>query len=388
MLTEIPDMEFKERTNRIQNELKRRNLDALFVFSTESEPANVRYLSNYWPNFEMTGVLVPLHGGPILIIGPESETFARSRSKIKDIRKIIDFRVSSLPEYPGVNIATFDGIFKELSSVHPIEKLGVSGYTMLPVPVYRKMKDALKGREPVICDDILLEMRMIKSNNELDCLREAYRITEKAWEATLGVIKPGMTELEISSEAEHFLMWQGAEETGFQVWCCSGPNSNQAISRSTHRKVQEGELIQMEVGARVGGYSSAISRTFVLGSISGEQERLLRVGLNAEALTIKTMKPGIKGKDVQKTVHDYIKKEGFGDHILYGPAHGIGLMECEGPYIEATQELELKPNMTFNIDIWLSNSKMGLRFERGVAITESGIEVLSDYKRGELIILR
>ena len=89
-MRQLPTEEFEERINRIQNELARKGLDALITFGDEAEPQNVRYLSDYWPAFETASVLVPAKGDPTLIIGPESETFAKGWSKIEKIRRILN----------------------------------------------------------------------------------------------------------------------------------------------------------------------------------------------------------------------------------------------------------------------------------------------------------
>ena len=92
MITEIPKSEFQERVGRVQAELAESGLDALLTFGNEAEPAFVRYLSDYWPAFETAGVLVPVKGEPLLLIGPESLAYAQSRSKIDQIRQVLEYR--------------------------------------------------------------------------------------------------------------------------------------------------------------------------------------------------------------------------------------------------------------------------------------------------------
>ncbi len=82
MITEIPTSEFQERIRRVQAELARRGLDALLAFGSEAEPQFVRYLSDHWPAFETAAVLIPVEGEAMLLIGPESLTYAQARSKI------------------------------------------------------------------------------------------------------------------------------------------------------------------------------------------------------------------------------------------------------------------------------------------------------------------
>ena len=101
---EIPEWEFKERIKRLQRELEARNLDVVLIYSNEAEFANVRYLADYWPAFESAGVVVPVDGEAILLVGPESDEYAKDRSKIKKIMKLLEYRESAEPEYPRVEV--------------------------------------------------------------------------------------------------------------------------------------------------------------------------------------------------------------------------------------------------------------------------------------------
>ncbi|HOJ39749.1 MAG TPA: aminopeptidase P family N-terminal domain-containing protein, partial [bacterium] len=96
----LPDSEFRRRWEKVQEKVRSENLDLLLVHSNEADFANVRYLSDYWPIFESAGVVVPSQGELALLIGPESETFARDRSRIKKIFKLVEYRESAEPEYP------------------------------------------------------------------------------------------------------------------------------------------------------------------------------------------------------------------------------------------------------------------------------------------------
>jgi Xaa-Pro aminopeptidase len=231
----ISDNEFSERVKRLQAIISGTDLDAIMVFSTESEPAGVRYFSDYWPSFESTAVLVPKTGEPILLIGPETMTLATSRSKIKKIVKMKDFRESSQPDYPGTTLMSW----KELLNGLNIKRLGVSGWYMFPHVIFENIAEVI-GKDNVLgADELVRKLTLKKSEAELKCLREAARISELGFKAVLENIKPGMTEAQLVGIATEAMMANGAEATGYPVWCCSGPNSTQAISRPTHRKVRE-----------------------------------------------------------------------------------------------------------------------------------------------------
>jgi Xaa-Pro aminopeptidase len=378
----IPEAEFRTRAERLQAIVAEAGLDAILVFSTECEPAGVRYFADYWPSFETAGVLVPREGQAVLLIGPESMTFAKAHSRIETIVRMKDFRESSQPDYPGSRLTGW----RELLGGLGIAKLGVAGWHMLPQAIHAGLAEAL-GREQVTeADELVRRITLKKSPAELACLREAARISEQALAVVLDRIAPGMTEAQLAGIAAGAMLERGAEATGYPIWCCSGPNSNQAISRPTHRQVKEGEIVHFSIGAKVSGYSASIGRPVVLGHCPDPMRRFLQVGLDAENLTFDLMRAGTPAADVAARVHGFIAERGYGDTILYGPAHGCGQMECEFPFVETSSNFRLEPGMAFMADIFLSTPEMGFRWEDGLIVTDGEAEQLSKFKR-ELIVL-
>ncbi|MCI6287438.1 MAG: Xaa-Pro peptidase family protein [Lentisphaeria bacterium] len=370
--------EFKDRTLRAQEVLAKTDLDAFLVFSTESEPAGVRYFSNYWPSFETAGVLIPRSGDAALIIGPESLTFASANSRLSHIIQTMDFRESSQPDYPG----SAHPDWKQILDRFGIRKLGITGFHMFPYTIMTNIAGALGGMEHIVnADAILRPVTMKKSALEIECLRKSAKIAELGFKAILENIKPGMTEAELCGIATAAMLANGAEATGYPIWCCSGPNSNQAISRPTLRKVQCGEIIHFSIGAKVEGYSSSIGRPVVLGKCPDEIRKFMQVGLDALNMTFDIMRAGVYAADVAKKVHSYIREQGYGDAILYGPAHGCGQMECEYPFLETSSTYTLEENMTFMADMFLHRGGMGFRWEDGLIVKNGPAEQLSSLGR-------
>ena len=373
----IPIEEFKARVNKTQTAMAKENIDLLLAFSTESEPAYVRYYSDYWPSFETTAVLVPASGEAALIAGPESLTFASARTKIERVIQMMDFRESSQPEYPGSTLPTWKDIIAEFKP----KKLGIAGWHMFPHSIMEDLRTAAGSCEIVNADEIIRGICIKKSENELNCLREAARISELGFEAVLENIKPGMTEAQLAGIATGAMLANGAESTGYPVWCCSGPNSTQAISRPTLREVKEGEIIHFSVGAKVSGYSASIGRPVVLGKCPDATKNFMQVGLDAMNMTIDLMRAGTLASDVAKKVHGYITDQGYGHTLLYGPAHGCGQMECEFPFLETSSTFTLEENMVFMVDVFMAEPNMGFRWEDGVIVRNGAAEELSSYKR-------
>ena len=386
MITEIPKLEFQERIKRIQKELAKRGMDALLTSGSEAEPQFVRYLSDHWPAFETAGVLVPVEGEPILLIGPETMTYAQSASKIDKIRQLLEYRESSEPEYPGKQLDTFSSVLDEVSGAKGIKRLGLVGYPVITAPVYEGVQRAMAGGEIVRADDILIEMRKVKSENELALIREAFRISEKAVEAVLNHIKPGMSETQVVGIAQGAMYQLGAEYEGHPLYVLSGRNSANAIGRPTPKKLVAAEIIQLNIGARVAGYSSSVGRPIVLGSMSDEVRKFLQVGLDAADKTMEVMRAGVPARDVALAVQEFVTRRGYGQCLLYGPCHGIGLMECEPPWVETNSDYALQENYTFQVDSFLYTPHYGARWEDGVRVTADGVERLSTYRR-ELIVV-
>lgn len=386
MITEIPKSEFQDRIKRVQKEVAARGLDALLTFGSEAEPQFVRYLSDYWPAFETAGVLVPVEGEPILIIGPETLAYAQSRSKIDTIRQILEYRESSEPEYPGIPLNSFPAVFDEASDGRRVKKLGIAGYPVATMPVYTALQEAMAGGELVRADDILIEMRKVKSENELELMRQSFRIAEKAIEAVLNNIKPGMREVEVLGFAQEAIYRHGAEYEGHPMYLLSGPNSANAIGRPGQRKLVPGEIVQLNIGARVAGYASSVGRPICLGHMPDDIRDFLQMGLDAENRTMEIMRAGVAARDVALQIAEFITQRGYGHAILYGPCHGTGLMECEHPWMETSSDYVLQENSTFQVDTFLHTPGYGARWEDGIRVTKDGVEELSSYRR-ELIVI-
>ena len=375
----LKDADFKDRIEAAREIARRNKLDALMVFSTECEPAQVRYFADYWPSFETAAVLIPAKGEAALLIGPESLTYASARTRIPNIIQLMDFRESSQPDYPGSKLPKW----KDVVQRYKLKKIGLSGYYLFPYTMMVPLARAMGGIGNVVpADDIVRPLYMKKSAAEVRCIKAAAKASEAGFKAILAAIKPGMTESELCGIATQAMTAAGAESTGYPIWCCSGPNSNQAISRPTLRKVKRGEIIHFSIGAKVEGYSASIGRPVVLGKCPEATRKFLQVGLDAANMTFDEMRAGRNAGEVAKKIHQYIIDKGYGDAILYGPCHGCGQMECEYPFLETSSTYTLEAGMTFMQDMFLHRGAQGFRWEDGLLVKPRGpAEMLSSYGR-------
>lgn len=377
----ISHTEFNNRIAELQQRIKKEGLDAVLAYGNEAEPQYVRYLCNYWPSFETAGVLVPDEGKPLLLIGPESYTYAKDRSRIPDIRLLKAFRESSEPEYPGRKLDTFISVFDEAMGGRIPKRIGVAGYPLMTVGVYTDLVQSMKGCDIVKADYIINDMRMIKSENELNCMRKAAEITRLTFDYVIANIKPGMTESQVVGLALGKMHELGAERESYPMWVLTDKGSNQAISRARNKIIEKGHMTFIQIGARYEGYASSIGRAVVFGKATKEQANLIRAAYLGQNSVISALRHGVCAGEVANIYEETIKKAGYGDWLLYGPCHGNGLMEGEAPWIESGSEWMLHENMTFCVDIFLGSNKneIGLRVEDVVRVTRGEPELLTNY---------
>jgi Xaa-Pro aminopeptidase len=387
MEKQLPDSEFKDRIRRIQKQLVENDFDAYLVHCNEADQANVRYLSDHWPIFETAGVIVPREGEAVLLIGPEAEPFARDRSRIEKIRTMVEYRESAEPDYPEIPVSSFADIFDEASGGTGIRRLALGDYTILPMPVWDGIKGALgKKGETIRAEWIISDMRTVKSENEIRLIREAHRISELALEDILERIKPGMTEKEAMGIVMEALYRHGAECEGFPNYVFGGRKTRNAIARATYDTLKKGELIQLCIGARYGGYSSSVGRPVIFGKMPASMQKHVQFGLDVHRKTYEWIHPGVIAGEVAKRYQAYFDEHGFGGNYLYGPCHGSGIIEVEKPWMETTSNYVLTENMTFMADTFFTGQEYGFRWEDGFRVASDGCETFSD-ARSEIIEL-
>lgn len=373
----IPDHEYKERVARAAKILQREKLDAMIVNSNEADYANARYFSGFWPLFERSGVAISASGDAALMVGPESREFAADRSRLEKIFVLKEYRESADPAYPELKADTYQDVFHAIGVNGKKLRIGVASYLDTSVIIMEGIKAAFPEAEIVRADHIMAELRSIKSVNEINCLREGYRIAELATQQVIKEIQPGMTELQMVGVAERVVYEQGAEYEGLPMYVFSEASTRHAISRSSYREFQKGDIVQLNLSAKIDGYSAAIGYPIVLGKLEGKRRDVVMFGLEAHKWTQQQVKSGVPASQIAENFYKYYVDNGYKDNFVYGPLHGTGMIEVEAPWVETTSDYALKPNMTFQIDTFISTDTFGVRWEKGIAVTEDGCDVLS-----------
>ena len=381
----IPDYEYKERIERAAKLIREKGLDVMLVCSTESDYANARYFSGFWPLFERAGVAISANGDAALICGPESAIFAKDFGKLDKVFVLKEFRESADPAYPELTPDTFNDVFKAIGVSGQKIKIGLGSYVECTLPIYEGLKDSYPEAEIVKCNEIMVELRKIKSVNELACIQEGFRIVDFATDEVIRHLKPGVTELQMVGIAQKVIYEEGAEYEGLPMYVFSQESTRHAISRSTYKTIKQGDIVQLNLSAKIDGYSPAVGIPVVMGKLDDERRRYIDFCKQAHDWTEKELRAGIMASDVAKGFYKLYEDNGFKDNFVYGPCHGTGMIEVEAPWMETTSDYILQENMTFQEDTFISGPTFGCRWEKGIAITKDGCKSMTDYLKKGII---
>ncbi len=383
----IPDYEYKERIARAAKLIREKGLDVMVVSSTESDYANARYFSGFWPLFERAGVAISANGDAALLVGPESAVFGRDFGKLDKVFVLKEFRESADPSYPELHADTFSDVFKAIGVSGKTIKIGLGSYVECTVPIYEGLKDSFPKAEIVKCNDIMVELRKIKSVNELACIQEGFRIVDIATDEVIKNLKPGVTELQMVGIAQKVIYEEGAEYEGLPMYVFSEKSTSHAISRSGYRTINKGDIVQLNLSAKIDGYSPAIGLPVVMGKLEGERRRVVEFCKNAHDWTIDQLKAGVMASSIAKDFYKMYVDNGYEKNFVYGPCHGTGMIEVEAPWMETSSDYPLEENMTFQVDTFIMGDGFGCRWEIGAAITKDGCKKMTDYLKKGIIEL-
>ncbi len=381
----IPDNEYRERVAKAAKMVADRGLDVMLVVSTESDYANARYFSGFWPLFERAGVAISANGDAALLVGPESAIFGADRNKLDKIFVLREFRESADPAYPELQASTFRDVFQNLGAKGNKIRIGLGSYVECTLPIIEGLKDAYPEAEIVNCADIMVALRQIKSVNEIACMKEGFRIIEKATDEVIRRLKPGVTELAMVGVAQQVIYEEGAEYEGLPMYVFSEASTRHAISRSGYRVIGKGDIVQLNLSAKIDGYSPSIGLPVVMGKLEGERREIVEFCLKAHEWTEKQLRAGVLASDVAKGFYKLYEENGMKDRFVYGPCHGTGMIEVEAPWMETISDYPLQENMTFQIDTFISGDTFGCRWEKGCAITKDGVDSYTDYLKKGII---
>ena len=230
-------------------------------------------------------------------------------------------------------------------------------------------------------------LRQIKTPAEILTMRKAGAITSEAFEAVLAKIRPGMTETELRLELENTMYRLGAEALAFSTIIASGVNGSLPHAVPGSRKLQTGDMITMDFGAKVGGYCSDMTRTVALGEPSPEMRKVYNTVLRAQTMCEDALAAGKNCFDIDKLARDYIDSQGYAGRFGHGLGHCVGIDIHEDPRLSPACHDILKAGMVITVEpgIYLPGVG-GVRIENTCLVKENGSEPLTTARK-ELIIL-
>lgn len=247
----------------------------------------------------------------------------------------------------------------------------------------RLLEEAAPSWEFINGEVVLSQLRIIKNLDEQSKMQRAVEIAETALQATFPHIKAGMTERELASELSMQLLGAGSEaDLPFEPIVASGPNSALPHATPTDRKLQHGDLLLIDWGARHAGYISDLTRTYAVGEPDAKLAALHEIVLEANRSGRSAIVPGRTCGEIDQAARHVIEARGYRSQFIHRTGHGIGLEIHEPPYIREGNERKIAPGMTFTIEpgIYLPNEG-GVRIEDDVLVTEEGGRSLSTLPR-------
>ncbi len=331
-------------------------LEALYV----TRPENVRYLSGF-PHPEDAQVLLSLEGAFLLTDPRYPEAERESKIPVKVLKR-----------------EEKEALFKELKG-----RVGFEA-EHLPYAALERLRE-LSPAEWVPTKGVIERLRLKKTPEEVQRIRKAQALAEEALAHALTLLRPGVEEREVALEIEFFLRRRGAEGVAFPPIVASGARGALPHAGASEKRLTAGELITLDLGAKVAGYHSDMTRTFALGKPSPEMRRVYQAVLAALEAALENLKPGRTGKEVDALAREELKRHGLDRHFVHSLGHGVGLAVHEGPSLSPYTEEVLEPGMVVTVEpgVYLPGVG-GVRIEELVLLTEEGIELLSRFPRGYL----
>jgi Xaa-Pro aminopeptidase len=377
----IPADEFPARWRFVQSLLAEHELDLLVAYADDRATfgaAHARWLADFPVHFEPCCVLVPREGDPLLLVGPESDEYARLRGRIADVRVL---RELSHPDedYPHSVIESLTQVLADLGiGAADVRRAGLAGGGLIGVGLMRALESALPAAEWIDVENAAADLRARKSEAEIAVVREAYRIADVGIEAAVKAIHPGVTERSVAAAIEAAMRDAGAEGTGIDTIVASGPNTRPILARSTFRQIGANDTVLLTVAPRYEGYHGAIGRLVTVGDPPAEIRRALEIAIEAQAAAATALRPGVEGRQAEAIGRRVVEQAGLGEAFLYSGLHSVGVIEFEPPIFGPSSPAVLAEDMVISIDIPMFNTAWGgLRVEDGFLVTKDGAERLS-----------
>jgi Xaa-Pro aminopeptidase len=277
------------------------------------------------------------------------------------------------------------------SLIDQICELATSKFILLENDVTYNFTKKLKkvGVSFKIIGNEFINIRMLKTKKELEILSYTVDLTDKILAEVIKEIKIGMTEQDLLAILVYKAYQFGAEDLSFKPIIAFGERTSMPHGRATNKKLIKTDPIMIDFGIKYKGFESDLTRTFFWEKPSKKMEEIYNHVLKAQIKGIKSIKPGVKGKDIDAIVRKEISHSGYGEHFVHGLGHGVGIdNSTDGPILNEDSETEIQNNMVMTIEpgIYLKDFG-GVRIEDVVACINGQAKILSKFSK-EIIILK
>jgi len=356
----------KARLHSIRQEMARRELDAVLV----SQPENRFYLSGFDGS-----------SGYLLITASQATLATDFRYTEQAGKQAPDYASFQIA---GATSAWLPGLLAGLESGNLGFEAGHVSFAM-----HRQLADVVNETRPglnlVPMEGLVEELRATKEACEIGLIARAAEIADTAFEEVAARLREGMTEKEVAWELERSMRESGSQTLPFDIIVASGPNAALPHHHPSERRIQAGETVVIDMGARIGGYCSDLTRTLCLGRPDATLKRVYSTVLEAQRAAIVGIKDGMSGHEADALAREVIKKAGYADAFGHALGHGVGLAAHEEPRLGPNSSGTLEADMVFSIEpgIYLTGWG-GVRIEDLAVMENGGPRLLSKAKKQDM----
>ena len=252
---------------------------------------------------------------------------------------------------------------------------------------YRQAQEALPKIRLKPVSGAVERLRMMKSATEIATIKASVQLNSAALEQALRQFKPSMTEVDLAAEIEYRMRRLGADGTAFETIVASGERTAFPHAHPSDHPIQQDNLLLVDMGARVAGYCSDMTRTHAVGKLNPKARRMYRAVLESQLAAIDAVKPGASCATVDRAARSVLRGYGMDKLFIHSTGHGLGLEIHEGPRVGRKDRTKLEPGMAITIEpgVYLEGVG-GIRIEDTVVVTEHGCEILTPTGK-EVVVL-
>lgn len=345
----------------LRNQLVSLKLDGMIV----SNPINVKYLTG-------------LDEEGILLIAPKANIFITDGRYIESVNRKLTIE-DEMIAYDSKKLSKYDyeGFFMLCENIGFEEKY----------VTYENYKQYLQMYQVnlIETEGLIENQRIVKDEDEIECVKKACEITDKAFEYICKNIRKGMTEKDIAFEIEKFMIKNGADGLAFEPVVASGPNSSMPHAVPTNRRIVAGDIIQFDIGCNYKGYASDLSRVVFVEDMADEYKEIYDFVLDEQKRIYQNLKDGFNIKTVIRDRETEYKFKNY--EILHAFGHGVGLEIHESPKLVSKQDYMLKENTVIAIEPGVYfPGRFGMRIEDTFRVVKNGCINLTNCGKNYTII--